>query len=217
MLPAPLRLCRAGTRPTATHQVCITCPHTMCTVWSQPLKSLRLARLALHSVSTLKVPKPKKERHLRPFGRLIYWAHASPPGWLWPPATETHGRRFGWVIGLGCRRNQGLRHPTIPVITPVEQVKPVACFTHPEIAQRGAVWKVGPRPDRNRSARNDEPGRTAIRPGDGCRSLASALPRRISRRWRARGERWLNAPTSDSRCEKRPPDFGPAAAFALCA
>jgi len=46
----------------------------------------------------------------------------------------------------------------IPVITPIAQVKPVACFTLPDLAPRGAVRRVGPRPDPTRSAHMDEPG-----------------------------------------------------------
>jgi len=40
----------------------------------------------------------------------------------------------------------------IPVVTSAIQVKPVACFTLPDPAPRGAVRRVGPRPDPNRSA-----------------------------------------------------------------
>jgi hypothetical protein len=46
----------------------------------------------------------------------------------------------------------------IPVITPAELVKPVARFTRPDLAPRGAVRRVGPRPNPTRSAEWDEPG-----------------------------------------------------------
>jgi hypothetical protein len=59
-----------------------------------------------------------------------------------------------------------LLFPKIPVATRPEQLEPVACSSHPDLAPRGAVREVGPRPDPNRSARTDEPGGMAIRPGD---------------------------------------------------
>jgi len=52
-------------------------------------------------------------------------------------------------------------------------VKPVACFIRPDLAPRGAVRKVGPRPDPTRSAPIDEPGGMAIRPGDRSQGLTS--------------------------------------------
>jgi len=54
----------------------------------------------------------------------------------------------------------------ILVITRPEQVEPVACSTRSDVAPRGAVRRVGPRPDPTRSAGANEPGGTAIRPGD---------------------------------------------------
>ncbi len=50
-----------------------------------------------------------------------------------------------------------------------EQVKPVACFIHSDLAPRDAVRTAGPRLGPTRSAHEDEPGGTAIRPGDGSR------------------------------------------------
>jgi len=40
-----------------------------------------------------------------------------------------------------------------PVITAAKLGKPVARFRHPDLAPRGAVRRVGPRPDPTRSAR----------------------------------------------------------------
>src|SRR5512145_737727 len=84
----------------------------------------------------------------------------------------------GWDVRGGRPSNQGLRRPVILVNTPTGQVKPVACFTHPDLAPRGAVRRVGPRPDPTRSAHTDEPGGTAIRPGD--RSRGSVSPYRAA-------------------------------------
>jgi hypothetical protein len=65
------------------------------------------------------------------------------------------------------------RFPEIPVATRPMQLEPVARSSHPDLAPRGAVWKVGPRPGLNHSARTDEPGGMAIRPGDLCWGLES--------------------------------------------
>ena len=53
----------------------------------------------------------------------------------------------------------------------LKQVKPVACFIRSDLAPRGAVRKVDPRLDLTRSARIDEPGGMAIRPGDGSQGF----------------------------------------------
>jgi hypothetical protein len=66
--------------------------------------------------------------------------------------------------------------PSIPVATQSGQVEPVACSSHPDLAPRGAVRRVGPRPDPNRSARTDEPGGPASRPGDRKLRLWFAIP-----------------------------------------
>src|SRR6476619_1257070 len=65
-------------------------------------------------------------------------------------------------------------------------MKPVACFIRPDLAPRGAVRKVGPRPDLTRSARMDEPGGMAIRPGD----RTKALPRPPEAAYQPTGGRW---------------------------
>ena len=57
------------------------------------------------------------------------------------------------------------RRTVILTISP-GQVKPVACFIHPDLAPRDAVRMAGPRLGLTRSAHDDEPGGTAIRPGD---------------------------------------------------
>ena len=59
------------------------------------------------------------------------------------------------------------------VITRPEQVGPVACTTRSDVAPRSAVRRVGPRPDPTRSASVDEPGGTAIRPGNQHWGLSS--------------------------------------------
>ena len=59
------------------------------------------------------------------------------------------------------------------VITRPEQVGPVACTTRSDVAPRSAVRRVGPRPDPTRSACMDEPGGTAIRPGNQHWGLSS--------------------------------------------
>src|SRR4051812_50181181 len=59
-------------------------------------------------------------------------------------------------------------------------MKPVACFIRPDLAPRGAVRKVGPRPDLTRSAPIDEPGGMAIRPGDRSQGFTVPSERRIS-------------------------------------
>lgn len=59
------------------------------------------------------------------------------------------------------------------VITRPEQVGPVACTTRSDIAPRSAVRRVSPRPDPTRSACVDEPGGTAIRPGNQHWGLSS--------------------------------------------
>ena len=66
--------------------------------------------------------------------------------------------------------------PSIPVATQSGQLEPVACSSHPDFAPRGAVRKVGPRPDQTRSARTDEPGGLASRPGDRKLKLQFAIP-----------------------------------------
>jgi hypothetical protein len=103
------------------------------------------------------------------------------------------------------RRTQGLRLSLILMITRLEQVKPVACFIHPDLAPRGAVRRVGPRPDPTRSARMDEPGRMAIRSGDGNRG--STAPSRAA--YQPTGGRWeknggSNAPPANSPYVERP-------------
>jgi hypothetical protein len=55
-----------------------------------------------------------------------------------------------------------------------------------------------------RSARNDEPGGTAIRPGDRSRGIAKALPRWSNRDGKRQKNSGLTALTSGSRCGKRP-------------
>jgi len=59
------------------------------------------------------------------------------------------------------------------VITRPEQVGPVACTTRSDVAPRSAVRRVSPRPDPTRSACMDEPGGTAIRPGNQHWGLSS--------------------------------------------
>jgi hypothetical protein len=59
--------------------------------------------------------------------------------------------------------------------TPPEQVKPIACFIRPDFAPRDAVRMAGPRFGLTRSAHGNEPGGTAIRPGDGSRGPHVAL------------------------------------------
>ena len=65
---------------------------------------------------------------------------------------------------------------SIPVATRSEQLEPVACSSHPDFAPRGAVRKVGPRPGQTRSARTDEPGGPASRPGDRELKLCNSPP-----------------------------------------
>ena len=70
------------------------------------------------------------------------------------------------------RRGRNSRCPVhwtvleIPVATRSGQLEPVACSSRPDLAPRGAVRKVGPRPDQTRSACTDEPGEPASWPGD---------------------------------------------------
>lgn len=41
---------------------------------------------------------------------------------------------------------KGFGRPTIRVITPPEQARPVACLAHADVAPRCAVREAGPRP-----------------------------------------------------------------------
>ena len=106
------------------------------------------------------------------------------------------GKRSGRNIGGERRRNQGLRRLQIPVVTPVGLMEPVARSIRPDAAHRNAVREIGPRPDPTRSARSDEPGGMAIRPGDGSQGLTA--PSRAA--YQPTGGRWeknggSNAPT----------------------
>lgn len=120
------------------------------------------------------------------------------PGW--------HGERK--AVWAECRRRllsfQGQRQSLIPVVTPVRQVRPVACLIHPDLAPRDAPRTIGPRLDRTRSAGSDEPGGTAIRPGDLCRGPSSSSRAAQA----AGGEREKNggmhAPPPAGRCMRRP-------------
>jgi len=78
-------------------------------------------------------------------------------------------------------------------------MEPVACSIRSGAAHRNAVWEIGPRPDPTRSARNDEPGGTAIQPGDRSQGLTTALLRRTSRDGSGEKNGGLTAPTLGSR------------------
>jgi len=82
----------------------------------------------------------------------------------------------------------------------LEQVKPVACFIHSDLAPRSAVRTVGPRPDLTRSARMDEPGGMAIRPGDQNRGLTA--PYRAA--YQPTGGRWEKNGGSDATTSTSP-------------
>ena len=87
------------------------------------------------------------------------------------------------------RRGRNSRCPVhwtvleIPVATRSGQLEPVACSIRPDLAPRGAVRKVGPRPDQTRSACTDEPGEPASWPGD--QSWGPCSP-----------YRWVNQPSA---------------------
>ena len=87
------------------------------------------------------------------------------------------------------RRGRNCRCPVhwtvleIPVATRSGQLEPVACSSRPDLAPRGAVRKVGPRPDQTRSACTDEPGEPASWPGD--QSWGPCSP-----------YRWVNQPSA---------------------
>jgi len=106
------------------------------------------------------------------------------------------GRGSGESSGEGMVVPRARPLPMIPVATRPEQVEPVARSIHLDLAPRGAVWMVGPRPDRIRSARANEPGGMAIRPGDQDWGLESPLPK-ANQPSAATGRRTaVSAPTS---------------------
>lgn len=164
-----------------------------------------LQGLFVHIGSSAESRNPKKHGHLRAHHpRAIFGVRCSDHA---GNSTSTRGDERRGQAGYrrrmptgqrpkGARRFRwSLRHV---------QVKPVACFTLPDLAPRGAVRRVGPRPDPTRSAHIDEPGGMAIRPGDPC--CGFALPVRAATQG---GERKKNgsrkAPTVASRCGGRPP------------
>jgi hypothetical protein len=86
-------------------------------LWMEPGRARLRYDLGFHSRSTLEARNPKKYRHLREvrwclfcftsYGHvLVPWVSAAVSGW------------FGWDIREEGRRNQGLRHSLILVITP---------------------------------------------------------------------------------------------------
>src|SRR6185295_10048423 len=89
-----------------------------------------------------------------------------------PRPGEEREARMGGLSGEVANGPVAQGGPLIPVVTPTIPVKPVACFTLPDPAPRGAVRRVGPRPDPTRSAHIDEPGGMAIRPGDRSEALS---------------------------------------------
>ena len=107
---------------------------------------------------------------------------------LWrPPSEATVWRREFGLLGRGDDRGaRSLRTSLNLVITRSEQVEPVACATRSDVAPRSAVRRVGPRPDPTRSACMDEPGGTAIRPGNQHWGLSSpsrtAISQTVARR-----------------------------------
>jgi hypothetical protein len=112
------------------------------------------------------------------FGGVASW---------WPPSEETVRRRRFGLLGRGDDRGaRSLRASLNLVITRSEQVEPVACATRSDVAPRSAVRRVGPRPDPTRSACMDEPGGTAIRPGNQHWGLSSpsrtAISQTVARR-----------------------------------
>lgn len=103
-----------------------------------------------------------------------------------PSEATKRRRRFG-LLGRGDDRGaRSLRTSLNLVITRSEQVEPVACATRSDVAPRSAVRRVGPRPDPTRSACMDEPGGTAIRPGNQHWGLPSpsrtAISQTVARR-----------------------------------
>ena len=104
-----------------------------------------------------------------------------------PPSEATKRRRRFGLLGRGDDRGaRSLRTSLNLVITRSEQVEPVACATRSDVAPRSAVRRVSPRPDPTRSACMDEPGGTAIRPGNQHWGLSSpsrtAISQTVARR-----------------------------------
>lgn len=123
--------------------------------------------LSFHTRSTLKWRNPNEIRHLRVFRRCLSCC-LSVGYTLRPPAAgslpkDGSGGTSGRSLLLPRARCSAIR------CTSTEQVKPVACFIHSDLAPRDAVRTAGPRLGPTRSAHEDEPGGTAIRPGDGSR------------------------------------------------
>jgi len=154
-------------------------------------------------------------RHLRVFRRCLSCIHAVRHACRLRVGMAS-GRRSGRDIGGDCRRFQGHRQSLIPVVTPAGQVRPVACLIQPDLAPRDAPRTVGPRLDRTRSAGSDEPGGTAIRPGDLCRGPSSSSRAAQA----AGGEREKNggmhAPPPAGRCMRRPSSHDWMAASVFC-
>jgi hypothetical protein len=98
------------------------------------------------------------------------------PGWNSPFGPEVG--KSGESSSRGRRRYIACWRPLI-LDNRFDRARPVACFALSDPAPRRAVRRVGPRPDPTRSARIDEPGGTAIRPGDRYRGPAS--PSRVQR------------------------------------
>lgn len=103
-----------------------------------------------------------------------------------PKEATVRRRQFG-LLGRGDDRGaRSLRTSLNLVITRSEQVEPVACATRSDVAPRSAVRRIGPRPDPTRSACMDEPGGTAIRPGNQHWGLSSpsrtAISQTVARR-----------------------------------
>jgi hypothetical protein len=109
-------------------------------------------------------PNPKKERHLRDWSEVPTFAVAQ---WWTRFGEGQLGVRLAGASGEWRKGSSRTSGDTMNlVITTASSVKPVACFTRPDPAPRGAVRRVGPRPDPTRSAWMSEPARMAIRVGN---------------------------------------------------
>lgn len=183
-------------------------------MWRRGRRWRRNSELKLHKPSTSKSRKPNEIRHLRVFRECLSCIHAVRHVCRLRVGTAS-GRRSGRDIGGDCRASKGRGNRRSRWSTPARQVRPVACLIHPDLAPRDAPRTIGPRLDRTRSAGSDEPGGTAIRPGDLCRGPSSSSRAAQA----AGGEREKNggmhAPPPAGRCMRRPSshDWMAASAF----
>ena len=151
-----------------------------------------------HSPHT-KSRNPNKYRHLRdilaPLALRCVWD-------VPVTAFRAGSGRLRWVRTGGAGEGIGAVKARSPMILDQgrpDQVEPVACSAHPDLAPRDALRRDGPRPDPTRSARNDDLRRTPV--GRGPRPTG---PRPVGSLWETAARRRTGRPFLHFGIPRRP-------------